>query len=539
MTTRFKLLRSSCEEQTPVTASNVGWHLRPYQSDCVDAIQQSLQIVNKVGAILPTGAGKTEIFVELADRYVQKTGKAVMVLSHLGLLTLQTYRRFQKRKPKMRVGILQAGTYPRKDADVVIGTMQTSRSDNHAEILDLKLTKQVGLIVVDEAHYLYCDSYDKVFARWPKAQILGVTATPFRNKQLMTNFFDSIAYSISLQELIAGGYLVKPELHEITQKGNEPEETLAQTVALYKSEQGDKPGIVYVDSIANANLIRQMFESAKIRARAVTSEITGDEREEIFRSFDSGETQVLCNVNVLTAGFDSSRVRTIFMPFGVGSPTQYLQRIGRGLRNDTADKTHCDVYVFGRTPVIAGGAYQQFHREALTNKREKKQETVYEDITYGDLSPEEYTWTTQVIEACNKIASYGEERLASLLAHKEFPRKFMSNIAEMLKRMPAQVPGHTASKDPASDKQLAVLMKAGWKYDQLKDWSRSEASIIIGILMTPHSNTKNGEWIVPNGPHAGKHLSQVPFYYKQFVAKNYPHSGIGKMIIAYNDAQRG
>lgn len=528
--TRSRLLLPSCE--VPDTRVVVGWQLRPYQNDAVNAIMSSLDNKQKVGAILPTGAGKTEIFIEIADQWKKKHNTAVLILSHLGLLTTQTYARFQKRKPNLKIGQFQAGTYPRPDADVVIGTMQTSREQSHANLLKMKMNRGVGLIVVDECHYLYCDSYDKVFDRWPEAKILGVTATPFRNRQLMTGFFDEIAYSISLQELIDQGYLVPPNLHEITQKGNEPEETLAQTVALYRQEQPNTQGIVYLDTIANANLTRQMFESAGISARSVTSEITGQDRDDIFASFNRGETQVLCNVNVLTAGFDGPRVRTIFMPFGVGSPTQYLQRIGRGLRTDTPDKTKCDVYVFGKTPVIAGGHYQQFHREALTNKRTKEQETVYEDLAFGDLSREEYEWTTTVVAACERLKSYGEDRLANLLAHKEFPRKFMANIAEMHKRILANPP-KSHSKDPITEPQKKVLLKAGWKDDQIAGWTKGEASIIVGIVLTPHTASQTDKWVVPNGPHAGKHVSKLPWFYANFVANNYPHSGIGKLIRAY------
>lgn len=521
-----------------VTTGSPGWVLRPYQAEAVNEIQSSLDENARVGVICPTGAGKTEVFIELCDRWIKEEKSGVLILSHLGLLTSQTLARFKKRKPHLNVGRFQAGEYPRSDADIVIGTMQTSSIENHANLLSIQLKRKIGLIIVDEAHYLYCDSYDKVFSKWPEAKIVGFTATPFRNKQLMTGFFDKIAYSISLKELIDDGYLVPPHLHEIVQKGEDPEETIAQTVALYMKEQPTTPGIVYVNSIANAKLIRQLFESEGVKARAITSEITGDERDHILHTFEIGETQILCNVNVLTAGFDGPRVRTIFMPFGVGSPTQYLQRIGRGLRTDK-DKTHCDVYVFGRTPVIAGGQYQQFQREALTNKRVKENDTVYEDIQFGDLSNEEYLWTQTVVAACEKLQGYGEDRLANLLAHKEFPRKFMQNITEMLKRMPSVQPFkncHGGITDP----QMGCLLKEGWKLDQIKGWTKAEASIIIGIHKTPHTNTTKpgGEWIVPTGPHAGKHLRDVPFYYRKFVADHYPQSGIGKLIVRYNQANR-
>lgn len=478
-------------------------------------------------------SGKTEVFIEVCDRWVTKTKTAVLILSHLGLLTTQTFKRFELRKPHLKIGKLQAGVYPRKDADVVIGTMQTGRAENHSNILEAKLTKSVGMIIVDEAHYLYCNSYDKIFAKWPHAKILGVTATPFRNRQLMTGFFESIAYSISLKELIDQGYLVPPELHQIKEKGTDPTETLAQTVQIYAQEQPTSPGIVYVDTIANASLIRQMFETVGIKARAVTSEITGQEREDIFESFNEGKTQVLCNVNVLTAGFDSARVRTIFMPFGVSSPTQYLQRIGRGLRIQPPDKTRCDVYVFGNAPMVASGLYQKYQTEALTNKTEDRQETVYDDLEFGDLSAEQYNWTMEVVKACDKLKEYGQERLANLLARKEFPRKFMANITELMKRLPP-IQQQYGTNEPCNTPQQEVLTKGGFKREDVQTWTKEEASLIIGIMLAPHTKSLTNCWIVPTGPHAGKHIKDVPWAYKSIVAKRFPGSPIGKLIRKYH-----
>lgn len=524
--TKYKLL-------FPTPTETPDWKLRPYQDRAVNNIIKSLANHQRVGAILPTGAGKTEIFIEVSDHWCANNNTGVLILSHLGLLTTQTFKRFRKRKPKLKAGILQAGEYPTSDARVVIGTMQTSRADSHTTVLDAKLAKKIGLIIVDEAHYLYCNSYDKVFAKYPEAKILGVTATPFRNKQLMTGFFDEIAYSISLKELIDDKYLVEPKLHEITQKGDDPEGTLAQTVALYKQEQPSAPGIVYVDTMVNAGLIRQMFESEGISARTITSEITGSDRDDILKSFECGHTQVLCNVNVLTAGFDGPRVKTIMMPFGCGSPTQYLQRIGRGLRTSEG-KTHCDVYVFGNTPAIAKGLYQQFHQEAMTNKKRKDNETVFDDLSYGDLSKEEYEWTQAVITACNKLKILGEKRLSDILAHKDFPQKFMSNIAEMIKRMPSAPQNLHRNSEKLSDRQLKVLTDYGFKYDRAKDFTVSEANTLIGLILQPHTASIGNKWVFASGKHAGKHVKDVPWAYKRFVVDNMPQSPVAKLIREYH-----
>ena len=311
--------------------------------------------------ILPTGAGKTEIFCKIAERFVQMyPDKSVMVLSHLSLLTQQTMARFKARLPHILTGVFQADQVPDQDAQVIVGTMQTSRDGRKSDFLKLQANREVGLVVIDEAHYLDNPSYNKTLNEWfPKAKQLGCTATPFRSGALMTNYFDKISFSISLQELIDEGFLVPPRLIEVAYDEKELPDIMAMTARLYLEKERGKKALVFMTSIEDAKQMRNVLDNHGVKARAITSELLGEERDKVLSAFRRGEIDVLTTVNVLTAGFDSPNVEAIFMPYPTQSPTTYLQRVGRGLRPcPEVGKEECRIYVCGDAPAIRREMYK-------------------------------------------------------------------------------------------------------------------------------------------------------------------------------------
>ena len=77
-----------------------------------------------------------------------------------------------------------------------------------------------------------------------------------------------------------------------------------------------------------------------------------DDRNDIIGRFASGETKVICNVGVLTTGFDAD-VRCIILARPTKSEILYTQMIGRGLR--TAEgKDHCLILDHSDTTVRLG-----------------------------------------------------------------------------------------------------------------------------------------------------------------------------------------
>ncbi len=513
------------------------FELRPYQVTAVERCMEDLKSVRSVGCILPTGSGKTEIFVEMCNRFTKENPtKAVLILSHLSLLTEQTFERFKLRAPSLNVAIMQRDNKPKWNTSVIISTMQTSRSQAHVDWMKDLLVRDIGLIVIDEAHFVPTESYQTILGYFPDAKLAGFTATPFRERKIMTTYFERISYSLSLQELIDNGHLVPPKLNEIITKGQTVSDVMASVIHLYKQECMDRSAIVYMQTVDDARLLRSAFEEAGIRSHAVTQELVGDYRSQILSAFNSGETKVLTTVNVLTAGFDSPRVGAIFMPYGTSSPTTYLQRIGRGLR-PSEGKTNCLVYVFGDAPSVSKKVYEHMTNKILHAGGAVVSHATYkEDLLYNEYetTSDVYVWNKTVVEAIAKMEKLGMTEFARLLNAKAFPKRFMDNITKFYENLPQKKSSLPHGSKPATEAQQSALTKAGFESKALSQLTKAEASMMIGTLYNKSNRSSSSQpYVVPEGTHMGKHVSELPHAYRSLVKKRFPDSPVAKLIVQW------
>ncbi|NNJ24271.1 DEAD/DEAH box helicase [Alienimonas chondri] len=179
----------------------------------------------------------------------------------------------------------------------------------------------IELLVVDEAQHDAAASmahlHNTLRPRW----ILGLTATPFRTDK-MKLCFDRVLRDAGIHQLIADGYLSKYDHFSI------PAHTPAGVAETYLRNP-DRWG----KSIA---FFRTRAECVELEERltvgGVTCEtVTGDsDREAQLARFQSGATRVLVNCMVLTEGFDSPDLQTVFCRDSSKGPT--VQMCGRVFR---------------------------------------------------------------------------------------------------------------------------------------------------------------------------------------------------------------
>lgn len=88
---------------------------------------------------------------------------------------------------------------------VTVGSVQTLMREKRLQQFP---TDFFNVIVVDEAHHVLADSYQRVLEHFPAAKVLGVTATPDRgNMRNLGQYFEHLAYEYSLPRAIKEGYL--------------------------------------------------------------------------------------------------------------------------------------------------------------------------------------------------------------------------------------------------------------------------------------------------------------------------------------------
>ena len=297
---------------------------------------------------LPTGGGKTVVFSEIAKRYIQKTGKKVVVLTHRIELSLQTSRMLHGFGVKNK--IINSEVKELQDQDefmcfvAMVETLNNRLQEDKVEI------NNIGLVIIDEAHY---NSFRKLFKYFEKATILGVTATPLSSniklpmkdnyKKLIVG--ESIAslikkkflakanmysYDVSLQSLklgINGDYTVKSS-DELYGNYN----MLTKLLSAYNEIAKGTKTLIFNNGINTSRYVYETFKKAGLPIKHLDNKNTASERKEILQWFSKTPDAILTSVSILTTGFDEPSVESIILNRATRSLTLYFQMIGRGSR---------------------------------------------------------------------------------------------------------------------------------------------------------------------------------------------------------------
>ena len=92
--------------------------LYPFQQSTIDAILEELLANSENFNLLfqlPTGGGKTVIFSEIARRYIEKTQKKVLILTHRIELSVQTSKQLTAIKVDNKVINSEVKDLPNQD----------------------------------------------------------------------------------------------------------------------------------------------------------------------------------------------------------------------------------------------------------------------------------------------------------------------------------------------------------------------------------------------------------------------------------------
>lgn len=328
--------------------------LRPYQSEAIDAVLAARRRgVRRMLVCLPTGAGKTVIFSRLA----QLAQRQVLVLAHREELLFQAKDKLQQALGDGQVVAIERGAErAAENAKVLVCSIRSLHQERLAQVMR---GRNLGLIVYDECHHAAADDNLRVLrqlgafdAAWT-GTLLGFTATTARGDgKGLDAVFESIVYSRSLPELIADGYLSKlrgfristsADLTRLSSAGLDfRDEELAEAVDIEERNAlvarsiqelaRDRRTIAFCVTVNHARNLCQSLNLLGVPAGIVHGAMKGDARAQALADFRAGVVQVLCNVAVLTEGFDDPGVSCVAMARPTRSEGLYAQCVGRGTR---------------------------------------------------------------------------------------------------------------------------------------------------------------------------------------------------------------
>ena len=348
--------------------------LRPYQEAAKAAVYGHLRTRDdNPCVVIPTGGGKTPVMASICRDAVTLWSGRVLILAHVKELLEQSAEKLRAVCPELDFGIYSAGLRRRdtKHAVIVAGIQSVFRRACELDSFDL--------IIVDEAHMIPPEGdgmYQQFLAEArtvnPEVRIIGMTATPYRMKDGLIctpdHFLNHVCYEVGVRELIRDGFLsplitkagrqsvdtsslhvcggefVAGEVEDLMDDEALVDAACAEIVEYSQSRQSV---LIFASGIQHGQHVAQVLEeSHDAECGFVCGETSPAERDYLLQRFREGELKYLCNVNVLTTGFDAPNIDCVAMLRPTLSPGLYYQMVGRGFRLHPG-KTDCLVLDFG------------------------------------------------------------------------------------------------------------------------------------------------------------------------------------------------
>lgn len=318
--------------------------LREYQTDLIDQARAAIRAGERAILIQsPTGSGKTVLVAKMAQTAAQR-GYRSWFNVHRRELVKQSVMTLTE-SAGMEVGVVAAGFQGNRNLlcqVCSIGTLRQRRS----------LLGKPSLIIWDECHHVAAKSWDEIFAEYPNAAHIGLTATPERlDGTGLRKWFSKLIVGPSTSWLIDQGYLSPyrmfaprpPNLDGVHVLGgdyNKRELAAAMNrstvtgdvIEHYKKHAAGKRMVVFAWSIEASKMLAAQFLRAGISAEHVDGETDVNARDAAVDRFKRGDTLILTNVDLFGEGFDVPAIEAVALLRPTRSLALYLQQIGRGLR---------------------------------------------------------------------------------------------------------------------------------------------------------------------------------------------------------------
>lgn len=350
-----------------------GLPLRSYQEWILERVRGALSgaprgtgagPVNRVAVAAATGAGKTVMFSHLLtdSRWTPDVDPAArrLIIVHRDELVQQARKTLYDVDPGLRrdggIGVVKADQDDH-GAHIVIGSVQTLANPARRQRV-----RDVGLLVVDEAHHAVAETWRDVlghYGAWEGVPTIGWSATLDRaDDGCLGDIWEEVPAEWTIEDGVRCGALLRPEglqielaqldtsrlpttagelragaLGAALEKADAPTEVAKAYDEYARTAAGGiRPGVVFAPSVSVAELTAEALNERGIPAEVIQGNTPVAERGEIYERFRTGRTKVLSNCMVLTEGWDAPWAEVAVIMRATRSNPLYIQMVGRILR---------------------------------------------------------------------------------------------------------------------------------------------------------------------------------------------------------------
>lgn len=278
---------------------------------------------------------------------------------------------------------------------VVVATVQSLGNR-----LDRYPRNHFGFLTFDEAHRNTLGAQaQKVINHFEGAQILGVTATPYRSdRRQLGEFYETIGAEIGLFELIRLGYLSRIMIKSVPLQGvdlrnirtayssGEPdynirdlgaalEPHLVQAAEQLRDHASGRKTVVFLPLIETSIAFVEACRSIGLRA----CHVDGVDRSNLQRFVD-GEFDIIANASLLSYGWDCPPVDCVYPLRPTKSLALFQQEVGRGTRIHPNKEN-----LLVLDPLFLSDDHNLIRSARLIAKTQEQAKAIQESIDDGDV----------------------------------------------------------------------------------------------------------------------------------------------------------
>lgn len=306
--------------------------LRDYQRELISRTMDAYRSGKYAPCVvLPCGGGKSVIEAEIARRFTQRE-RTVLFLVHRRELCAQIEETFSAYGVDMAYcKVMMVQTMARR----------------------LKNAEPPALIMTDENHHSLAATYKRIYDAFPETRRLGVTATPARlDGSGLGDVNDVLIEGVTAKWLIDNSYLSPYDYYapnitmpkfrirhgdfDVKQIGDyflsNVRKIYGDVLRHYKRLADGKQAVCYLPTVESSRETARLFIESGIPAAHIDGTTPDGERRAVIEGFRRGDIRILCNVDIISEGFDVPDCECVILLRPTKSLTLFIQQSMRCMR---------------------------------------------------------------------------------------------------------------------------------------------------------------------------------------------------------------
>lgn len=304
------------------------YKLFDYQLDLIDRARKQIADKN-VMIVSPPGSGKSVVISEIIKRATEKGGKVLFLVHRKELIEQITSSLTMHEVDLGHVELLTVG-----------------KAKNRLSVIP-----KPTLIITDEGHHGKASTYQTIYNYFEDVPRLGFTATPCRlSGDGFTDTYEVMIEGQTVEWLINNHNLAPYNYYSVLsidtdklkiQNGDYSNKSIDD--ALGKSIFGDvaqeyikkangQKAILYAHSVEASQEFAKEFQTLGINAVHADAKTPKAERDKLMQDFREGKIQIICNVDLISEGFDVPDCTVTILCRPTKSLVLFLQQSMRSMR---------------------------------------------------------------------------------------------------------------------------------------------------------------------------------------------------------------